>query len=480
MKNTQKNTDYNFSLKRVWAIMIAVGLLIFMSTLDSSVVNVAMPVMSKDLNVPMNQITWTVSIYLIVVSGLLTFFGNLGDQIGKMRVFKYGAYVFVLGSFLAGINLNFWFLLFARVVQAIGAAMEMSNSFGISTTVAPVSMRARAMASIAMFVSLGGLAGPSVGGIILQFFPWSYIFWINVPIGIIVIIIIQKVFPKSAKREDKVQFDWYGIILLFLLIALFFMGINIAQEQGFTALFPIFSYLLSIILLFAFIKHELKITKPLLDLSIFKTQLFTISIIASFLTFSATFFIAILTPFYFQNLLGMSPGKAGLFMMAWPIAQLIGAPFSGIIADKINREYITLAALSAMLIGLFMWTLIGKQTPVILVFALNAFLGFSMSFFNTPNNALIMSNAPKNKLGVAGSLNALARNLGMITGTTAATTSLYIGMSIKAGHKIINYPKNNPYFFVSGLHFAMMISTIIILIAWLITAYRVLILKIKK
>ncbi|MDR3190226.1 MAG: MFS transporter [Lactobacillaceae bacterium] len=470
------NPSPELPMRRVWLILIAVGMFTFMSTLDSSIVNIALPVIANTLHIPMNQATWAISIYLIGISGLLTFFGNLGDQLGKIKIFRYGTYVFTLGSLLAGINLGLGFLLFARIIQAIGAAMTMSNSFGISTTIAPPQMRARAMATIAMFVSLGAIAGPAVGGMILQVLPWSYIFWINVPLGILTIIAGLFIFPKSQPRSKQtLRIDYPGVFTLFALITIFFVGINIAQEQGFLTFFPVVSYIATIALLVGFIWWEKRALNPLLDLSIFKIQLFTISIIASFLVFASGFFISVLMPFYLQNLRLVSPGEAGLYMMAYPLAMLIGSPISGFVADRFDRELVTLSALTVMALALFMWFLVGQTTPLIWVAGLNALSGFSTAFFNSPNNALTMSNAPRQQLGVAGSLNALARNLGMITGTTAVTTALYAGMSAKIGHHITTFPVGHPTIFVEGMHFAMLFGALLVVLAWLLTGYRVLI-----
>ncbi|MCM0583313.1 MFS transporter [Weissella diestrammenae] len=461
------------STRRIWLVLLAIGMFTFMSTLDSSIINIALPVISKDLNIPMNQATWSVSIYLIMISGLLTLFGNLGDQMGKIRIFKWGTYVFTFGSMLAGINLGLPFLLFARVVQAIGAAMTMSNSFGISTTIAPQKMRARAMATIAMFVSLGAIAGPAVGGLILSILPWSYIFWINVPLGIVTIILGAFLFPASEGSEEPLSVDWVGVALLFFLITTFFVGLNIGQENGFFSMLPILSYGLTLLLLMGFIYWEQRVSKPLLDLSIFKIKLFTLSILTSFLVFASGFFINVLLPFYLQNLRGVAPGEAGLYMMAYPAAMLIGAPISGAVADKFDRENVTLFALTGITIGMAGWLFIDAHSPLFMVVILGAWTGLGTAFFNSPNNAITMSNAPAAQLGVAGSLNALARNLGMVSGTTAVTTALYLSMSQQIGHQVVTYPVGKPEVFVQGMHFAMVFGLLLVIIAWLLTAYRV-------
>ncbi|MDN5403118.1 MAG: MFS transporter, partial [Lactococcus sp.] len=165
--------------------LLALGIFTFMSTLDGSIVNIALPSMAREMHLEMGQVTWSVTIYLVVISGLILLFGRLGDLLGKTKIFNIGSLIFTLGSLLAGINLGLHFLLFSRIVQAIGASMTMSNSFGITSQLFEPALRARAMSIMSMFVSLGAIAGPAIGGFILQLASWSYIFWINVPLGVV-------------------------------------------------------------------------------------------------------------------------------------------------------------------------------------------------------------------------------------------------------------------------------------------------------
>ncbi|MCT0958245.1 DHA2 family efflux MFS transporter permease subunit [Weissella cibaria] len=458
---------------KLWLSMTAVGLFTFMSTLDGSIVNIALPVMSKEMNIPMNQATWTVSIYLIVISGLLALFGNLGDQLGKIKIFRIGTVVFTLGSVLAGIDLGLPFLLFARFVQAVGASMTMSNSFGITTTLAPQNLRGRAMSFIAAWVSLGSILGPALGGMLLQNLSWPYIFWINVPIGIIAIVAGAFLLPKSSKQGVKPEIDWWGAISLFLFVAILFLGFNIAQVQGFLAPVPVVTIIIAIIFFVLFVRHELHAEKPLLDLTIFKSKLFTISLITAFLVFVTNFFINVLMPFYLENLRGLSTGTSGMYMLLWPVAMLVFSAVSGTLADKMDREYVTLFSLTVLAVVMFSWFFAGANTPMLVVGLLLAGSGFGMAFFQSPNNALIMSNAPQDKLGVAGSLNALARNLGMITGTTLVTSVLYAVMSAQLGTSVTTYPAKHPEAFVAGMHVAFAVAGILLVIAFIMTYYRV-------
>lgn len=263
-----------------------------------------------------------------------------------------------------------------------------------------------------------------------------------------------------------------GIISLFLIITIFFLGINVGQEQGFLTPFPLICTIFSLFLFFYFIKHETRVNDPLLDLSLFKSSLFSVSLIAAFLIFTCNFFINVLLPFYFEDLRQIPAGTTGIYMMVWPAVMLIATPFSGYFADNFQQENVTLFGLTILAASFFGWRIVDQHTPLLFVSLLLAMGGIGMSFFQTPNNALIMSNAPKKKLGIAGALNALSRNLGMISGTSLVTTILYFAMSQKIGYTITTYPHNHSNIFVYGMHTAFSSAALIITFTWLLTFYR--------
>ncbi len=266
--------------KNRWLILIAVASFTFMSTLDGSIVNIALPVISKDLNIPMNQVEWVVSIYLMTACACLLVFGKLGDSIGKIKVFRLGMIIFTLGSFLCGFNHSLGLLLVARIIQAIGASMTMATNTGIITEVFPMSERGRALGSIGAFVSLGSIAGPGIGGVILGQLPWGYIFWINIPIGILTFILGTKVLPKDIHRSGH-PIDTKGFGLFALFIITLFGGIFIGQEIGFTRILPIILFIAAILSFTGFILVEKRVKLPLITFGIFKNQTFSLSLLCA-------------------------------------------------------------------------------------------------------------------------------------------------------------------------------------------------------
>ncbi|MDN6900623.1 MFS transporter [Oenococcus sicerae] len=456
-------------------ILIALGMLTFMSVLDGSIVNIALPSISKDLHIPLNQATWTVIVYLIVISGLLLLFGRMGDVFGKIKIFKIGTVIFTIGSFLAGISeFGLIFLLAARVVQAIGASMAMATSFGITTSNFPASMRARAMSITGMFVSLGAIAGPAIGGAILSLLSWSYIFWVNVPFGLLTILIGIKYFPKDTIAQPDEKIDYTGSILFFAFIAIFFLAVNAAEVVGFQDILVISGLVISILFLIAFIKVENVIKEPMIKLEIFKNQLYSISLTTAFLVFAINSYTNILMPFYLQDLRKLTPGQAGLILMCFPIANFIFSPISGWAGDKFDKELITLIGLAGLTLSQIGYLSIGGASPYLLLVITLIANGMSSAIFMSPNNALTMSTVPRPLLGIAGSVTALARNVGFIVGNTFATTMLFIGMSQLAGYRVVNYLPKHPEYFIQSMHWSFIFAALMSLLAFALTLYRML------
>lgn len=457
--------------KHRWLILTATGLFTFMSTLDASIVNVALPVISRDLKVPMNQSEWVVSIYLIVICALLLLFGKLGDSLGKIRIFRIGTGLFVVGSLLAGFNGSFPLLLGARVVQALGASMTMANSNGIVTEVFPFNERGRALGTIGSFVALGSIAGPGIGGLVLAHLSWGYIFWINVPVGIVTILIGRAIFPKDITMSHE-KIDRSGATSMALLMVSFFVAIFLGQEVGFTNPWILALFAVAIIVGYWFVHTENRLEKPLLSFTLFKNREFSISLLCGFLIFITNFFFNVIAPFYLENARGLKPNMAGYILMIFPIVQVIVAPVAGTLSDKIGPEMITFVGLCFILISQVGYMLTSLSTPLWLFTANIGLVGLGNGIFQAPNNTIVMNAVAPKDLGVAGGMNALARNLGMVIGISSATTVLFAAMSHYEGRHVTTYVAGRPDIFIYGMHIAFWLAIVICAVATVITGYR--------
>ncbi|SHK75188.1 drug resistance transporter, EmrB/QacA subfamily [Anaerocolumna jejuensis DSM 15929] len=454
-----------------WGILFVIVLSVFMSTLDSSIVNVALPTMSKSLSVSSGAIAWVVSIYLIAVSATMLLFGRLGDIYGKAIVFQIGLVVFTLGSLLCGISDSLIILLTARVIQAVGAAGLMSNSQGIITQVFPDNERGRALGINGAFVALGSLVGPSLGGFIVDYTKWEYIFWINIPIGIIVVILSLKLLPRSKNKLDE-KVDLPGSLLFLVFIVLLFGGLGQVQQLGFSSPSVLISLFVSVILFCLFIRREKRIEMPLLELSLFHSKWFSISLICSFITFLAIFCSNIVMPFYLQDALGLSPKNAGAFLSIYPLVLALAAPVSGYISDKIGSEILTLIGLCLISAGLLLMSTLDASPNYWAMGIYVGIMSLGNALFQSPNTSLVMSTLPRNKLGIGGSISALVRNLGMIVGITLATTLLYQSMSAKVGHHVSDIAAAGTPAFIFAMRIVYLTAFAICLVGAFITAFR--------
>ncbi|MDF2845768.1 MAG: drug resistance transporter, EmrB/QacA subfamily [Herbinix sp.] len=452
-------------------ILINVVLMTFMATLDSSIVNVALPEMSKHLSVSTEAIAWVVTSYLLVIVGTILVFGRLGDLKGKTRVFQLGIVIFTLGSLLCGISNSFIILIIARGIQGLGAAATMATNQGIITHVFPSNERGRALGISGTFVALGSLAGPPLGGVIVDALNWKFIFLINVPIGIIVYLLGIKILPRT-KNISSEKLDVKGATLFAVSIVSLFMSLILGEEQGYQQPIILAGFLLFLITFIVFIVVEKRTEVPLLQLSLFKNRLFTLSIFCAFTSFIAISSSTIIMPFYLQYTKAYSPLFTGLILMVYPLILAVVAPVSGYLSDKIGSEFLTFVGLSLNAVGLFLMSTLHATSSLIHLILFVALMSIGNGLFQSPNNSLIMSNAPTHMLGISGSINALIRNLGMISGISIAVLILYGRMSHKIGYKVSDYVTGRDDVFIYGMKGAYLTAACICLFGAVLTAIR--------
>jgi len=444
---------------------------ITLASLDSSIVNVALPVMAKALNVTSAGVQLVVTSYLIIISATILVFGRLGDIKGKTKIFKVGIALFTIGSLLCGITSSFPILVLARVIQAIGAAGAMANSQGIVTEVFSAKERGRALGITGTFVALGALVGPPLGGFILDATSWEYIFLINVPIGIITLFYSFKILPKGHSKSNG-KLDWLGALLFMFAIIPLFAALGEGQSIGFTEPIILLSFLIAIISFITFIIVEKKRENPLLQLQIFENKLFSLSIFCGFISFIAIFSSTIIQPFYLQDAMSFSPSTTGLVLMIYPLILSVVAPVSGHLSDKIDSEILTLIGLMFTSIGLLCMSSLTEHSSIISMILFISIMSIGNGLFQSPNNSLVMSTVPKDKLGIAGSVNALIRNLGMVCGIASANTILYNRMSSKLGYHVTDYVVGRNDVFIYGMKIVYITAAAVCMIGVILTALR--------
>jgi EmrB/QacA subfamily drug resistance transporter len=403
------------SIKQRRLILGAVAVGTFMGALDTSIVNIALPSMSKYFNTPFSRLEWVVMAYLLIISSLLLTYGRLGDMYGHKRIYITGFVIFTVGSFLCGISPTIAFLIFCRAIQAIGAGMLMSMGPAIVTDITPPRSRGKALGFTAIAVSVALTTGPVLGGILTSRFGWQSIFYVNIPVGILGTIFAQKIIPLREKT-DKQTFDIKGSILIFLTLVSILFPLNYAEKLGWHNPIIIGLLITGIVFFIIFIFVENKTVNPAVDLNLFKNRLFSMSNISSLLNFLAQFSVTLIMPFYLQQLRGFTPSRAGLMLIPMPITTMIVAPLSGALSDRVDSRYISSAGMGVAALGILQLSFLNENTSMLKIALALVTFGLGVGLFQTPNNSAIMGSVPDNRRGIASSILATMRNIGMVLG----------------------------------------------------------------
>lgn len=391
-----------------------------------------------------------------------------------MKIFKFGMIVFTVGSFMCGISNSLTELVVFRIIQGIGASAYMANNQGIITQVFPSSERGKALGILASSVALGTLVGSPAGGFITYYLSWNYIFFVNVPIGLAAFVAALKVLPHSRNADTKIssQFDKSGSILIFLSMIFLFGSLIQGQKSGYENSLIIAVFVLSIIFIILFIILENRKENPLLQIKIFKNNVFSLSLLCAFISFICLSASIIIIPFYLQDAVKLNSSTTGLIMMVQPLIMAVISPLAGNLSDKIGSELLSFLGLLIMGISFVFMSSLNQYSLIVKIIIYIVVLALGQSLFQPSNNSLIMSTVKKSQLGIAGSVNSLVRNLGQILGIILSTSLLYVFMSMKIGYRVIDYVAGRDDVFVYGMRYVYMVLAVLCAFGALLTAFR--------
>ena len=415
-----------------WWVLVAVGVGTFMSALDGSVVNIVLPVVSHDFQTEVATIEWVVTVYLLLVSGMLLSFGRLGDLRGHKSTYVTGFIVFVIGSALCGWAPNEIALILFRALQAIGAAMLFSNAPAILTKNFPPEQRGQALGLQGTMTYLGLTVGPSLGGWLTTQLGWRSVFYINVPVGLIALVLTWKFIPQDEPEDRSAKFDLAGAGLFLVGLVTLLLVLNQGHEWGWVSPISLALFAFAVIVLVSFVVLELRVKHPMLDLSLFQKRLFSASVLSALLNYICLSGVMFLLPFYLIQGRGLDTAQAGMLLTAQPLVMAIIAPISGTLSDRIGARILSTLGMFILAFGMFLLSRLGGDAPFANVAIALAIVGVGVGIFVSPNNSALMGAAPRQRQGIASGVLATARNLGMVLGIGIAgaifTTSLGAGI----------------------------------------------------
>lgn len=456
-----------------WLVFVIVAAGVFMSTLDSSIVNIALPTIMADLQVPLTVVEWVPMIYLLTVSSLLLTCGRLSDIRGRREIYCSGFVVFSIGSLLCAIAAGPLLLIASRALQGIGAAMLMACSPALVVDAFPEAERGRALGIVGMVVATGLTTGPALGGVILEHFSWRVIFFINVPIGIGVTAAALPILKGMPQRLLNEPLDWIGALLLAVSFSAFIAGLSHIHDWGPTSIPFCVTVALFVASTAALIRVESRCPHPIINPSLLRIRLFVMSVAAAAILFMGLFFITFLMPFYMVNPLGFSMNRVGATMMIPFVFQFFVAPISGTLSDRMGSKVLCTVGM-ALLAGalLLLSHLTAKATVLDIAWRL-ALTGIGVAVFISPNSAAAMSAVPARYRGIASGSVATARNLGMVIGV--ATAGLMFNSTFRhmnGGRDLLMYTDSLEYAFMGAFQRAMLTGAAIAGLGVVVSYFR--------
>ncbi len=453
---------------RKWTYFAVAAIAAFMGTLDSSIVNVALPTLAQRFHADVDITAWVAQSYILTMTALLLVAGKLLDIWGERKQFVIGFAVFTAGSALCAFSVSIYMLIFSRVFQALGGAVLMSSNQGLIAKAFPPNQRGRTLGTIGTVVSVGLATGPVLGGFLIGHLGWRSIFFINLPIGVIAIAYSLKSLANNPSATDGYKFDWLGSWLIIAGLGLFFTGMSLSSDLGWSDPRVFGSVGISAILMFIFIINELKAQNPIFRLSLLKSRYLTQSSICPFLAFVGLTANSILMPFYLQDVMGFTPQQLGLFMMTVPASMLLFAPISGYISDLIGTRIPATFGLAVLSLGIFMLSFLDKSTTHFQIVWHLAIVGFGMGIFSSPNSNAILSSVPRSNVGLVSGLTALMRTSGITFGI-GLSVFFFTSFRDKAAAAGIT---EHASLFVAGLQPAFKISALIVVLSLILSATR--------
>jgi len=449
-----------------WASFFCVALGVYMATLDGSIVAVALPSIRADFGARLGLIQWVLSIYMLVITGLLLAAGRVADIVGQKGVFLGGLSVFTAGSLLCAAAPTAVTLIVARGIQGIGGAMLMAAAPAIVTATFPPSHRGRGLGLTGTVVGLGLTTGPPLGGLLLDLLGWRAIFYINLPIGIGAVAYGLAKLPPLKFTKPGQRFDLSGTLLFSAACATLLTASSKMGEHGSSP--PYLIFIVSAILFGGFVLREKRAADPLIRLSLFKNRRFTFALAASLLTFISGIVSILFLPFYLTGVVGLSTSTMGMVMMVTPLVMMSLAHWAGGLSDRIGYRLLTTTGLIIRAGAFVAFILIDPDSSLALTFAGLLLLGVGTAIFMSPNTSSVMGAVPPQMLGVAGSLTAVARNLGMALGVALGAAVFDIAL-VKAGGTSIGTASlsNHPAFMTGwraamGMALAVCLSSVVI------------------
>jgi EmrB/QacA subfamily drug resistance transporter len=452
--------------------VVVVGVLI--TAVDATIVVLALPEIQRSLHIGLASVIWVIIGYLLVITLLSTQVGRLGDMFGRVRMYEAGFVIFVVGSLACALAWNELSLIGFRVVQGVGGAFIAANSGAVIADTFPKEQRGRAYGFNAVGFNTGAVLGVVLGGIIVTYVSWRWIFWINVPIGVAAVAVASRVLSERGERERR-RLDWWGMISLGLgLFGLLWAMVKLTSEPLDA---PVVGLLAGgLVTLLVFWRIERATSEPMLDLDLFRVPTMTPSLLAAMFQSLANFAVLFLLLMYLQGVRGLSPIHASLLLVPGYVVGGVVGPFAGWFADRWGAVLPATAGLAVQVLALLAYAQLQLHTPLWVVVVAYMVGAVGAGCFFPSNNAAVMKAAPGDGFGIASGLLRTFSNVGMVFSfalailVASATITKHEAFAIFVGTSTLSHSTAGA--FTHGIHAAFYSSTSLMVVAAVLSATR--------
>ncbi len=461
-----------------WNVLIITTIGVFMSSLDSSIVNIAFYTMSNDLNASFDIIQWIPIIYLLVMAITLISFGRVSDLKGRKIFFLLGIFFFTFSSFLTTFATSGLMVVFFRAIQGIGSAFIAANAASMITDIFPHKETGKALGINVATIYVGLVIGPVLGGFIIQFTTWRFIFFINVPIGIILFIISWFKLKKIDQGIKEERFDFQGTFFFGLFLATLLLGLTFTSKEGWSSYIVLLLFSISILSIILFIFIENKTKDPLFDLRLFRVnKIFAFANFAALMNYTALSGVSFILSIYLQSILEMPPAITALYLLPTTMTMAIISPLSGRLSDKYGTRNLTTLGMSIMAIGLIFLALVIRLLPLIYIIITQFIVGIGIGLFSSPNNSAIMNSVKPRDHGIAAGMLSTMRVVGQSTSIALLSALLTIFIPLTLLNSILErtvtiIDSQIKIKFILGIQLVLVVSTIICIIGAILSFLR--------
>lgn len=403
-----------------WRVFPALALGTLMATLDISVVNIALPTLSRAFGVPLTTIEWVVLAYVVTITGLLLAFGRVSDLRGRRRVYSTGLVAFTAASALCAAAPGAGWLVAARALQGLGAAMMMSNSAALLVSSFGAEERGRALGAFGAVVGVGLAMGPPLGGLLVGYLSWRWIFLVNLPIGVLAWLMVRRRVPADPPPHPGAALDAGGAALGFAGLVALMLALSLGPAGGWTSVWVWPWLAAGLVLLGAFVARESRRAEPLLPVGMLRGPL-GVAASLTLLGQAASVGVGFHLPLYLEDVLGFGAARAGQWLAVLPLVALVLAPLAGRWADRLGPRPLAVGGLLLAACGHATLAGVGTSPEPGHLLGGMALIGGGLGLFTVPNSSALLSAVPRARLGIAAGLQATMRNLGVAAGTAATT-----------------------------------------------------------